>query len=70
LEYVNTFVARKLSITFEVLLLFTSNILNAYKFTKDFGTRFMMLFPFKMMVPNNVTFFNMGKMVPNKPNFA
>jgi hypothetical protein len=28
-----------------------------------------MLFPFKMMVPNNVTFFSVGKMVPSKPNF-
>lgn len=69
LEYVNTIIARKLSITLEVLLSFTSNVLNAYKLTKDSGTWLVMLFPFKRMVANNVTFFNVGKMVPNKPNF-
>jgi hypothetical protein len=28
-----------------------------------------MLFLFKMMVPNDVTFFKVGNMVPNKQNF-
>jgi hypothetical protein len=69
LEYVNTTIAGKLSITLEVLLLFTSNVMSTYKLTKDSGTGFMMLFLFKMMVPNDVKFFNVGKMVPNKPNF-
>jgi hypothetical protein len=69
LEYVNIDVIGKINITLEVWLLFMSNILNIYKLTKDFGTWLVMLFPFKMMVPNNVTFFSVGKMVPSKPNF-
>jgi hypothetical protein len=65
-EYVNTIVAGKLGRTLEVLLLFTSNVLSIYKLTKDSSIGFVMLFPFKMMVPSNVTFFNVGKMVPSK----
>jgi hypothetical protein len=69
LEYINIDVVGKLGITLEVLLSFTSNILNVYKLAKDSSTRPMMLFPFKMMVPNDVTFLSAGEMVLSKPNF-
>jgi len=69
MEYVSIAEARKLGITFEVLLSFTFNVLSAYKFTKDSSLGPMMLFPFKTMVPNDVTFFSAWDMVPNKPNF-
>ncbi len=69
LEYINIDVVGKLGITLEVLLSFTSNILNVHKLAKDSSTRPMMLFPFKMMVPNDVTFFSVGEMVLSKPNF-
>ncbi len=58
MEYISIAKARKLGIAFEVLLSFTSNVLSAYKFTKDFSLGPMTLFPFKIMVPNDVTFFN------------
>jgi hypothetical protein len=69
LEYVSIIEVGKLGRTFEVLLSFTSNVLSAYKLTKDSSLGPMMLFPFKMMVPSDVTFFSVGDMVPNKPNF-
>jgi hypothetical protein len=65
-EYVNTIVARKLGRTFEVLLSFMSNVLSAYKLAKDSSIGLVMLFPFKMMVPSDVTFFNVGNMVLSK----
>ncbi len=58
LEYVRIAEARKLGITFEGLLSFMSNVLNAYKFTKDSSLGPMMLFLFKIMVAIDVTFFN------------
>jgi hypothetical protein len=68
-EYINIVEAGKLGKTLEVLLSFTSNILSVNKFTKDSNIGPMMLFLFKMMVPNDVTFFKVGNMVPNKQNF-
>jgi len=69
LEYIIIVEAGKLGITFEVLLSFMSNVLNVYKLTKDSSIGLVMLFPFKMMVPSDITLFNVGDMVPNKPNF-
>jgi hypothetical protein len=69
MEYVSITAVRKLGIAFEVLLSFTSNVVSAYKFTKDSSLGPTMLFLFNMMVPNDVTFFNAWDMVPNKPNF-
>jgi hypothetical protein len=69
LKYIIIVEAGKLGITFEVLLSFMSNVLNVYKLTKDSSIGLVMLFPFKMMVPSDITFFNVGDMVPNKPSF-